>query len=81
MISELSDLPDPSSPSQGSTDFNEGLKAVWGIVHPDITSLPGKEDDAAHTHLYPFRGGSPLTRRISPGKKRQMSSDVKNWRQ
>jgi len=80
MISELSDLPDPGPPT-GNADFDEGLKTVWGAVHPDITS-PGKEEDA-RTHLYPFKGGSPLTRRLSPQKKkvRQMSSDVKNWLQ
>jgi hypothetical protein len=79
MISELSDLPDPGTPRRNS-DFDEGLKSVWGAVHPDITST-GKEDDA-HTHLYPFKGGSPLTRRLSPhNKKRQVSSDVQTWRQ
>lgn len=80
MISELSDLPDPS-PRTRSSDFDEGLKTVWGVVHPDITST-GKESEVARTHLYPFKGGSPLTRRLSPKKKkRQMSADVKNWRQ
>lgn len=79
MISDLSDLPDPDTPTRNS-DFDEGLKSVWGAVHPDITST-GKEEDA-HTHLYRFKGGSPLTRRFSPQKKkRQVSSDVKNWRQ
>lgn len=80
MISELSDLPPDSVSPLGTSDFDEGLKTVWGAVHPDITSTGN--DDSARTHLYPFKGGSPLTRRLSPKKKkRQMSSDVKNWRQ
>lgn len=81
MISELSDLPDPEPPTENS-DFDEGLKTVWSAVNADITST-GNED-AAPTHLYPFKGGSPLTRRLAPKKKkkkRQMSADVKNWRQ
>ena len=68
MISELSDLPDPGCSPLGNIDFDEGLKTVWGAVHPDITSPKGNED-AAHTHLYPFKGGSPITRRLSPNKR------------
>lgn len=81
-ISELSDLPVPDPSPLGNGDFNEGLKTVWGAVHPDITST-GNED-VVPTHLYPFKG-SPLTRRLSPKmrkkNKRQISSDVSNWPQ
>lgn len=79
MISELSDLAEP--PTMGmNSDFDEGLRVVWGSVHPDITSTAGNEGENSRTHLYPFKGGSP--RRMSPKKKkRQMSADVKNWRQ
>ena len=73
MISELSDLPDPG-PRTGDTDFDEGLKIVRDAVHPDVTS-PVKED-AVRTHLYPFKGGSPLTRRLSPNKATRFAPSV-----
>lgn len=76
VMSELSDLPDALKLSNfggdaGTNDFNEGLKTVWAAVHPDVTMSPESNgEETIRTHLYPFKGGSPLTRRISPAKKR-----------
>lgn len=75
MVSELSDLPDPGTPILGDTDFQEGLRTVWAAVHPDLTS-PGNGP-----HLFPLKGGSPLTRRLSPKAKLLGSQARKDARQ
>lgn len=50
-------------------DFTEGLKTIWAAVHPDVTMSPESNgEETSRTHLYPFKGGSVLTRRISSTK-------------
>ena len=75
MVSELSDLPDPGTPILGDSDFHEGLSTIWAAVQPDLTS-PGNG-----SHLFPLKGGSSLTRRLSPKAKILGSQARKDARQ
>eukprot|EP00521_Asterionellopsis_glacialis_P004327 CAMPEP_0195274610 /NCGR_PEP_ID=MMETSP0706-20130129/17279_1 /TAXON_ID=33640 /ORGANISM="Asterionellopsis glacialis, Strain CCMP134" /LENGTH=678 /DNA_ID=CAMNT_0040331567 /DNA_START=6 /DNA_END=2043 /DNA_ORIENTATION=+ len=54
ITSELSDLPDADYHRPDPVEFDEEMKTVFDVAHPDLTVPQGGE--TIPTHLYPYHG-------------------------